>query len=471
MAITTTSFRDAVRVKDLDQTGRKAALGAFFGLAVDFYDIYLPVVALTPAIIFFEPKNLSPQLVATLGFFVFAVTLIGRPIGAFIFGHLADVVGRKRTTMIAVGGFAVFTFIIALLPGYQTWGLPSLLVLIALRLVDGIFMGGEYTSANPLAMEACPRPLRGLIGGIIQAAYPIAYVAISITTVIMLALVPAGNLNSPYVQWGWRIPFFVGAILGGLFLIYYWRVEESRVWESEGGATRTSAPLKELFRGDNVRNLGQVFLLQSGQWLAVQAAISAMPALLQNVLKLPAEGVTTALLVANIALACGYIVLAVLGQMHGRRLWLIISGCWMGTVCVATYGLMVGSALAHAPLILIMFWGGLTLVLAISPWGIVTPYINERFPTGVRASGYGIGYSLAVIIPSFYSFYLLGLSRLMPYEYTPLVLMFAAGVFAVLGAWLGPETRDVELHTFQPGRAADAAPAATVERPRPETGG
>ncbi|MGH7919684.1 MAG: MFS transporter, partial [Candidatus Dormibacteraceae bacterium] len=336
---------------EMTPQARKATLGAFFGLAVDFYDIYLPVVALTPAIIYFEPKGLAPQLVATLGFVVFAVTLIGRPIGAFIFGHFGDVIGRKRTTMIAVSGFAVFTLLIALLPGYQTWGVAALIVLIVLRLIDGIFMGGEYTSANPLAMEACPKALRGIVGGFIQAAYPIAYVAISISVVIMLAIVPGGSLSSPYVQWGWRIPFVVGAILGGIFVLYYSRVQESHVWAKSSTAERVTAPLKQLFRGSNLRNLGQVFLLQSGQWLAVQAAISVMPGLLQNYLKLPAQGVTVSLLVANIALACGYIVLAILGQMHGRRRWLIISGCWMGTVCVVTYGLMVATGLAHGP-----FW-------------------------------------------------------------------------------------------------------------------
>jgi hypothetical protein len=75
----------------------------------------------------------------------------------------------------------------------------------------------------------------------------------------------------------------------------------------------------------------------------------------------------------------------------------------------------------------------------------VTTYINERFPTGVRASGYGIGYSLAAIIPSFFSIYMLALRRLMPFEYTPLVLIVLAGLLQIIGAWLGPETRHVDL--------------------------
>ena len=87
-----------------------------------------------------------------------------------------------------------------------------------------------------------------------------------------------------------------------------------------------------------------------------------------------------------------------------------------------------------------------------------TAVVNRHF-----ASGYGIGYSLAVVIPSFYSFYLLGLSAFMPYAYTPLVLMFAAGVLAVIGAWLGPETRDVDLAAASGTSAVQVGQASLLE--------
>src|SRR5438045_9787840 len=93
----------AVPSEELTPQGKKAITGAFFGLAVDFYDIYLPTVALTPAIIYFFAKNLPLQTAATLNFTVFSVTLTGRPLGAFIFGHFGDVTGRRRTTLTAAG--------------------------------------------------------------------------------------------------------------------------------------------------------------------------------------------------------------------------------------------------------------------------------------------------------------------------------------------------------------------------------
>jgi MFS family permease len=444
----------------LTPAGRKAAVGAFFGLWVDFYDIYLPIVALTPAIAFFEPKGISPALKATFGFLIFAVTLVGRPIGAFIFGHFGDSIGRKRTTIIAVGGFATTTFIIALLPGYQTWGVAALVLLTALRLIDGVFMGGEYTSANPLAMEQCPRRLRGFVGGAIQAAYPLAYVAISLVTILMLALVPAGGLNSPYVQWGWRIPFLVGGILGGLFLIYFIRVEESETWEAEKSAKRANPPLKDLFRGRNLRNLIQVFILMSGLWMTTQAAISGLPGLLQNFLDQPVKAVTYGLAVGNFVLAAAFISTALLGQRYGRRVMLMISGLWIAVLGSVFFYLMVTNAVSKGSVVVTMFWAAVVTVVCVSPWGLVTTYITERFPTSVRASGYGIGYSLAVVIPSFYATYMLGLGKLMPFAYTPIVLIVLGGVLTALGAWLGPETRHVDLKSVETAPSRDAATIA-----------
>jgi Na+/melibiose symporter-like transporter len=271
--------------------------------------------------------------------------------------------------------------------------------------------------------------------------------------------VPAAAVDSPYVQWGWRIPFVIGAILGLAVLIFYARVEESRLWETQA-QERVTAPLKDLFTGQNVRNLAQVFLMMSGPWFSVQIVISATPGLLENYLKLPARGVTNGLLVSNIFLVAGYLSAAVLGQRFGRRLILIVSGVWTAVLGTLFYYLMLANAISGGTLLLTVVLYTVALCLAISPWGIVTTYLNERFPTGVRASGYGIGYSLAAIIPSFFSFYLLGLAKLMPYVYTPLVLIVLAGLLQIIGAWLGPETRHVDL--------AGAIASATQERqPQP----
>ena len=149
------------RRPDINETGRLALRAAFIGFFVDMFDVYLPIVALGPAMSYFQPVTLSPALKSTLFYIVFALSLVGRPVGAILFGHYGDKLGRRRVTIISTGGFALVTLLIGVLPGYQIWGIASIAALTFLRFVDGVFLGGEYTGANPLAMEYAPKEKRG----------------------------------------------------------------------------------------------------------------------------------------------------------------------------------------------------------------------------------------------------------------------------------------------------------------------
>ena len=425
----------------LSPEGRKAVLGAWLGFFVDMFDIYLPILALAPAEAYFQATDVSKSTAGIISAMIFAATLLGRPLGALLFGHLADKVGRRRTAIIAVGGFGLVTAVIALLPGYETLGLTAVVLLIVLRFVDGICLGGEYTSATPLALEHAPKGKRGLCGALIMTGYPLAYCTVALITFAMLALVPAGGLDSPYVQWGWRIPFGIGALLAFAFVWWFsHQVEESPAWE-EG--PKENAPLLELFRGANRRNFLQVFVLMTGIWVSLNMISAVLPGLLADPVGLDDSQVSMVLVIAYLFVAAGYVAAGVLGQRAGRRPALIVCGVLTATLSPAGYGLIVGGAVSGVVAITVMVI--VIGVLTLSVWGIVTTYINERFHTGVRASGYGLGYSVAVIIPSFYAFYQAGLSALVPIAYTPLVLLVLAGVLIVAGAAVGPETRDVDM--------------------------
>jgi MFS family permease len=430
----------------LSPVARNAIIGAIIGWAVDFYDIYLPAGALTPALAFFLPVTIPTAIRGTILGIVVVVTLIGRPIGAIIFGHFGDVIGRKRTALIAIAGFGMMTLLMALLPGYATWGLAAVVVLTVMRLIGGIFMGGEYTAANPLAMEYCPQPLRGIVGGAIQSAYPVAAIFIFFITALVFTVAPLGGVNSAYVQWGWRIPFLIGAVLALVFLFYYWKtVEESSVWEQSAKQKAVKSPLKQLFTGSNFRVLAQIFLMLSGLWFMSQVTATFLAPFLITVLKLPAGSVTLALLFGNIALVVAFLAVAQLGQKFGRRPILILGGLWTLSLGAFIFYFLVANVLAKGPLVLSLALGAAGLVVVTAPWAQATTYINERFPTEIRASGYGVGYSLAVIIPSFFNFYLLGLAKIMPYDYGVVVLVVVGGLLLTIGALIGPETRDVEF--------------------------
>jgi MFS family permease len=423
------------------KAGQRALRAAFMGFFVDMFDVYLPIVALGPAMSYFQPATLSPALQSTLYFIVFALSLVGRPVGATLFGHYGDRFGRRKITLLSMGGFAVVTLLIGLLPGYQTWGIGSIGLLAFLRLVDGIFLGGEYTGANPLAMEYAPKESRGMWSAIIQAGFPVAMAAMSLITTGLLRLFPAEGIDSPYVRWGWRIPFILGALLAGGVFAYYFRVPESEVWTS---AQKSQSPLKELFRGENFRRLAQIFVVMSGIWFTLNAITSILPGVLVTIRHVRSVVVTDAQIVANIILTAVFILVGVIGQKFGRRVILIAFGLSACTLGPFLYFVLIRSRYQSATEVIAM----VTAVnLCVTPvWAVLTAYITERFPTSVRASGFGVGYSAATIIPAFSSFYMLGLKGLgVPYAYTEIVILALGGFLLLAGALVGPETMHVDI--------------------------
>jgi MFS family permease len=274
------------------------------------------------------------------------------------------------------------------------------------------------------------------------------------------------------VQWGWRIPFLIGALLAFGLVFYYVRsVSESELFEEGGGGSESG--LKELFKGQNLRNFVQVFVLMSGFWLTLQTASTILPGLLADPVGLSKTNVTITLVIANVILAGGYIVAGVTSQRIGRRAFLIANGVIMAIVGTFLYWLLL--ATTPQSLFGIIVLTTIVVVLVISPWGLATSYINERFHTSVRASGFGVGYSLAVILPSLYAYYQAGLAAFMPFEYTVLVLLVIGALLIVAGAVWGPETKDVDFgaeeQTLETTKEADErAPEASREDQRTAPG-
>lgn len=315
---------------------------------------------------------------------------------------------------------------------------------VLLRFIIGVFVGGEYTAASPLAMEYSPKERRGLNGGLIMTGFPLAYVTVALLTFLMLKIAPAGDLNSPYVQWGWRIPFFVGGLLALGFVIYYVRsVKESELFQNVD--PDAEHPLKQLTKkGETRTNFIQVFILMTGFWLSLNCVTAILPGLLTSEVGLESTEVTTSLIVAYLVVTGGYVVAALTSQRMGRRPFLMIWGFVAGIGGTAVYALLLGTRPDSWFVTTLLVT--LLAVLVISNWGLATVYINERFHTGVRATGFGLGYSLAVVIPSFYAFYQDWLTALMPFKWTVLPLLFVGGMLITVGAAMGPETKDVDFH-------------------------
>ena len=435
-----------------DDKAERAIRGAFFGFFVDMFDIYLPVVVLAPAIKYFVSPDLSDGATSLVTGAIFAATLVGRPVGALIFGHFADRIGRKKTTIVSVTGFGILTVVIGCLPGYATWGVASVVLFIALRFIVGVFVGGEYTAASPLAMEYSPKARRGQNSARIMVGFPLAFFTISGLTLLMLQIAPSGDPSSPYSVWGWRIPFFIGGLIALAFVAYFSRqVDESEVFEAEGGSEE--APIKQLLARDTIGHFAQVFVLMTGFWLTLNTVTAILPEVLKDTVGLSATDASLTLMIAAIANAGGYLTVGWLAQRYGRRPFLIAWG-----VSAAVLGTFAYWTLLHftpSSLVTVIVLAAATVVLVGPCWAMITAYINERFHTGVRASGFGLGYSLAVVIPSFYAFYQGLLGHVMSPTYTVLPLLVIGGLLITVGGALGPETRDVDMGAVGATEPAD----------------
>lgn len=423
--------------------GKEATRGASIGFFVDCFDIYLPVVALGPANAYFFPASMSATAEAVLGATVFVATLLGRPLGALLFGQLADRRGRKFTTVFSVVGFGIGTLLMALLPGYATWGVGAAVALISLRFVSGVFMGGEYTAAIPLAMESSPKHKRGFYGGCITMAFPSAYIAISLVTLVLLRVFPSGDASSPYSVWGWRVAFVVGALMAFAFAWYYnSKVDESDSFLAVAGKKREN-PLRVLFGQRHRRTFLQALFVMLGVWFATNVATAMLPALLQTYDDLTPSALTWVLIVAEGGLVVALPLLGVVSQRVGRKPFLV--GAAVATAVVPSVAYYVLATLQPRSFAVIAALSLVVVVGALCCYGATASYLSERFPAEIRASGYGLGYSLALIIPAFYPYMQQGLASVMPFALTPLVFLVVGGVLMAGATLRGPETRHVDI--------------------------
>ena len=211
-------------------------------------------------------------------------------------------------------------------------GIASVVLFIALRFIVGVFVGGEYTAASPLAMEYSPKARRGQNSARIMVGFPLAFFTISGLTLLMLQIAPSGGPTSATAV-GLADPVFVGGLVALAFVVYFSRqVEESEVFEAEGGSDE--APIKRLLARDTIGHFAQVFVLMTGFWLTLNTVTAILPGILTDTVGLSATEASLTLMIAAVANAGGYLTVGRLAQRYGRRPFLIawgVSAAVLGT--------------------------------------------------------------------------------------------------------------------------------------------
>ncbi|HEV7834988.1 MAG TPA: MFS transporter [Caballeronia sp.] len=241
---------------------RKVILGSSLGTVFEWYDFFIyGSVAAVIAKRFFS--GVSPSYGFIFALLGFAAGFIVRPLGAVIFGRLGDLVGRKHTFLLTIVVMGTATFLTGVLPTYETAGVLAPVMLIVLRMVQGLAIGGEYGGAATYVAEHAPKERRGFFTAWIQTTGTAGMV------LSLLVVMASIKISGPaFDVWGWRIPFLVSLVLLGISLYIRLSMSESPVFEQmKAGGRASKAPLKEAFgRWENLRTvLLALFGLCAGQ--------------------------------------------------------------------------------------------------------------------------------------------------------------------------------------------------------------
>jgi MFS family permease len=226
---------------------KRVAAACLVGTTIEAYDfvIYATAAALVFPTVFFP--SLSPATATIASMATFATAFVSRPLGAIVFGHFGDRLGRKRTLVATLLIMGVSTVSVGLVPSTATIGVAAPLILIALRMLQGLSVGGEWAGSALLSAEYAPAAKRGLYGMFTAIGGGTGLVLTSLT---FLGVNYTIGENSPgFMQWGWRLPFLMSAALIGIGLYVRLVVDESPVFAEEKARNSIpKAPLAEVLR-------------------------------------------------------------------------------------------------------------------------------------------------------------------------------------------------------------------------------
>ncbi|MEG1239160.1 MFS transporter [Flavobacterium plurextorum] len=382
-------------VSDQMTTSRrlKAIMSGSIGNLVEWYDWYAySAFSIYFAPVFFPQSDSTVQLLNTAG--IFAVGFLMRPIGGWLFGSLADRVGRKFSMTLSVLLMSLGSLLIALTPSYESIGVLAPILLLIARLLQGLSVGGEYGTSATYLSEMATAKHRGffssfqyvtLIGG--------QLIALGIQLVMQKLFLTEDQMH----EWGWRVPFFIGAVLSLVALYLRSHMEETNEFKiikntNEETVKKKSGSLRELMR--HKKSLGIVVGLTLGGTIAFYTYSTYMQKFLVNTVHLSKDDSTLVTFLSLLIFALIQPVFGLLSDKIGRKPLLLAFGI-LGTL--ATYPLL--SAVSGASEKWEAFGYIMIALIIVSGYTSINAVVKaELFPTEIRALGVGFPYSVTVAI-------------------------------------------------------------------------
>ncbi len=423
---------------------RRVILASLIGTSLEWYDFFLYTTAAT--LVFgklffptFDPLNATLLALTTN-----AVAFVARPLGGIVFGHFGDRTGRKTVLVVTLLVMGVSTFLIGVLPGYESVGALAPIMLATLRFVQGLGLGGEWGGAVIMSLEHGDDRRRGFNASWPQVGVPAGYVLATGT----LAILSFTLSDSAFLSWGWRVPFLLSGVLVLVGLWVRLKITESPLFaELAQQGAKAKMPLLEVLR-THPRALLSAFTARIGVDVAFYTFTAYILVYITGPLKLDRSVGLNAVLIAS-ALQLALIPLfGALSDRVGRRPVYLA-----GVIGAAVWAFAFFPLLDTKSFPLIALAAIIALVTHAAMYGPQAAFIAELFSTRLRYSGASMGYQVAGIVGGALA-PIIALKLFAAYGSTTAVSIYVVVALAVtaFGLAIAPETRDLDIAADVPQR-------------------
>lgn len=367
----------------------KVLVASLVGSAIEWFDYFLygTVAGLVFNRLFFP--NFDPVVGLLLTYLSFSLTFFVRPFGGLLFSHIGDRIGRKKTLVITLSLMGVSTFFIGLLPGYDTIGIWAPILLVLLRVVQGLGISGEWGGALLLAYEYAPAERKGLFGCVPQMGVPLGLVMATLA-MTLVAMLP----EQDFLSWGWRIPFLLSAVLVVLGLWIRNGIDET----PEFLETKRSGDVAKIPFIDTFRYHWKEVLIATGAKVVETAPFYVFTTFsvgyVTGTLKLEKLTILNAVTIASFVTVCAIPLMGLLSDFIGRKRLFLIGTFLMGAAAFPYFYLLdqktTSSVILATVLTVGLIWAPIVATLGT--------LMSEIFHTKVRYTGITLGSQIGAAV-------------------------------------------------------------------------
>ena len=442
MSTTTTPRLDQLNVHERRKEARRVVLSSYLGSTIEFYDflLYATAAALVFPHVFFA--NLDPLAATVASSGTFAAGYVARPLGGVIFGHFGDRLGRKKMLILSMLIMGAASTLIGLIPSGAVIGSWGAIILVTLRLMQGIAIGGEWGGAALMALEHAEPKKRGFAASFVNAGAPTGS-ALGTFIMGLFASLP----EEKFYSWGWRVPFLFSAALLIVGLVIRAKISESPIFAAAVKADESSPKKQSLPIWSVIRRPKNLLLVMFGgaAGFALQVVMASFAVTYAVSHGAERQPVLYAFATASLFSVAVVVVMGKVSDRFGRRPVMLV-----GMVSFIALLIPIFNWLASANVLLIFFAFMVGLTCHSTIYGPLAAFISEQFGTTARYTGASVGYQMATLLGAGFTPTILAtlygadgqISRVLLY----LGILTAISGIAIL---LTKESKNIDLHTYE----------------------